>query len=274
MAHINRKYRTTTIDSGSTSFMNRLLVFTPTRGTVRMEWVAARYGQIIPTNWSMITLQLFLDSFIPIQYSVADAQNLACKEVVEKNYEWMLMIEDDTMPPPDAFIRFNKYMQKGDIPVVSGLYFTKSEPAEPLVYRGRGNSTYTNWKIGDTVWCDGVPTGMLLIHGDIIRAMWNESEEYTTHGLKTRRVFHTPADMWFDESIGQLKSETGTSDLKWCSDVIKGKFLEKAGFPEIQKKKYPFLVDTNIFCLHISPEGTKYPLHTSQDFLKKANTKD
>ena len=30
----------------------------------------------------------------------------------------------------------NEYMLKNDTPVVFGLYFTKSDPSEPLVYRG------------------------------------------------------------------------------------------------------------------------------------------
>lgn len=264
------KYRSKIVDSGTSKYHSRLLVFTPTRGTVRMEWVVARYGQIIPTNWGMVTYQQFLDSFVPLRYSVADAQNLACKELVEKNYEWLLMIEDDTIPPPDAFIRFNKYMQKGDIPVVSGLYFTKSEPSEPLIYRGRGNSTYQNWKIGDKVWADGVPTGMLLIHGDIIRAMWKEAPDYNAMGTTTKKIFNTPTDMWFDADAGHVFTKTGTSDLQWCEDVIKGKYLEKAGFKEIQKKKYPFLVDTYIFCKHITPEGIQYPLQTIVDHFKKS----
>lgn len=269
MASNPKEYRIKAQDSGSNSYIKRLLVFTPTRGTVRMEWVVARYGQIIPTNWSMVLMQQFVDGFVPMRYSVADAQNLACKEVVENNYEWLLMIEDDTIPPPDAFIRFNKYMHKGDIPVVSGLYFTKSQPAEPLVYRGRGTSTYNNWKMGDKVWCDGVPTGMLLIHGDIIRAMWKDSPEYSAHGTVTKQIFNTPSGFWFDADSGQIGQKTGTSDLAWCEDVIKGKYFEKAGFPAIQKKKYPFLVDTNIFCYHIAPDGVQYPISTIKDFNKK-----
>jgi len=37
-------------DSGNHKYRQRLLVATPTLGLVRMEWVAARYNQIIPTG--------------------------------------------------------------------------------------------------------------------------------------------------------------------------------------------------------------------------------
>ena len=108
-------------DSGSSYYKQRLLVATPTLGLVRYEWVLARYNQIIPTNWSKTDMVQYLNGYIPIRYTVADAQNLAVKACIEGGFEWLLLVEDDTMPPPDGFLRFTEYMDKGDIPVVSGL---------------------------------------------------------------------------------------------------------------------------------------------------------
>ena len=42
-----REIRIICDDSGNPRYVNRLLVATPTLGTVMMEWVAGRYGQII-----------------------------------------------------------------------------------------------------------------------------------------------------------------------------------------------------------------------------------
>src|SRR5512139_622098 len=100
-----------------------------------------------------------IDSFAPVGYQVADAQNIIIKAAIENNVEWLLFIEDDTCPPPDAFVRINDYMKKAEVPVVSGLYYTKGMPPEPILYRGRGNSYYDDWKMGDKVWVDGIPTG-------------------------------------------------------------------------------------------------------------------
>ena len=255
------QYKQIINDSGDPGYINRLLVATPTLGNVRIEWVSARYGQIIPTNWSMVTMIQTMNSYIPTRFQVADAQNIIVKEAIAKQFEWLLLIEDDTCPPPDAFVRFNEYIRENKYPVVSGLYYTKSEPSEPLIYRGRGTSFYDNWKMGDRVWADGVPTGCLLIRVKLLKAMWDDAPEYTTPvgGQKTRKVFETPNKIWFDEAKGQYNTTSGTSDLDWCTKVIKGKYLAKAGYPEIQKKKYPLLVDTNIFCKHISIDGKVYP---------------
>ena len=239
---------------------NRILIGTPSTGTVRMEWVMARYGQIIPTNWSAIDTIQWMSTYAPMKYLVADAQNLIVKTVIEKKMEWLLLVEQDNVLPPDAFIRINQYMLDKKVPVVSGLYFTKSVPGEPLVYRGRGNSYFKDWKMGDLVWADGVPTGFLLIHASILQAMWDESPEYMIGNQVTRRVFEMPEKKWFDPESGGFHLVAGTSDLAWCERVMKGKFFDKAGWPEYQKKDFPFLVDTNMFVRHIDENGRQFPL--------------
>ena len=239
----------------------RLLIFTPTMGNVRMEWVQARYAQMIPTNWSFADMLQFLSSQIPMEYQLADAQNLLAKKVVEDGYEWVIFIEDDNVIPPDAFIRMNEYMNEGTIPMVSGLYFLKSTFAEPLLYRGRGNSHFRNWKLGDRVWVDGCPMGFLLVHGSLIRAAWEESEEYVVMGEKVRRVFEQPNRMWYDEVSGGIVAKGGTTDLQWCSRLMEDGLLAKAGWPKFQKMKYPFLVDTRIFVKHIDRNtGVQWPV--------------
>jgi len=253
------EYRTVLNDSGTSGYMNRLLVATATTGLVRIEWVQARYGQIIPVNWSMVQVSQFMNSFIPLRYQVADAQNIIVKAVIEGEFEWLLFIEHDTMPPPDAFIRFNQHIRDEKVPVVSGLYYTRSRPSEPLIFRGRGTSFYSDWKMGDKVWCDGVPTGMLLIHAGILREMWKESPEYQVGEVVTRRIFETPRNLWFDPEQNQFNTTCGTSDLDWCTRVMEGGYFKKAGWKKYQKKKWPFLVDTEIFCKHIGMDGQQYP---------------
>jgi hypothetical protein len=232
-----------------------------------MEWVLGRYGQIIPTNWSNIDLAQFMFSYVPIDYQLADAQNLMCKHVIENDAEWVLFLEHDNVLERDAFIKINQYMLKGDIPIVSGLYFTKSNPPEPILYRGRGNSYFNKWKIGDKVWVDGIPFGFQLCHASIIRAAWNESEEYEVAGVRTRRVFSHPQIMWYDKKAGAYMATQGTTDLEWCTRIMKDKLFEKAGWPKIQKMTHPFLVDTNIFVWHIDELGKKHPLYIPKEYI-------
>lgn len=246
---------------------NRVLVFTPTTGMVRMEWVNARYGQIIPTNWSHVQMQQFLNPYVPVQYQLADAQNLMAKKVVEDDYEWIIYIEHDNVVPEDLFFKFGDYINKKSDPVVSGLYFTKGNVCEPLLYRGRGTSYYGDWKLGDKVYVDGVPFGCRLEHAGLIKEAWKESPEYMVGNTLTRRVFDQPAKIWYDPENGGFASKFGTTDLAWCSRCIDDKLLEKAGWPEHQNKKYPYLVDTSIFVRHIDQNGVMHPTKIPDQFL-------
>lgn len=256
------EYLSQVVDSGVSTYQKRLLVGTPTTGAIRMEWAAARYGQAIPANWSKVDMLQYMTSMIPLRYSIADAQNMIVQAAIEGGYKWLLLIEHDTIPPPDGFIRFNEYMRHEKYPIVSGLYFTRSDPAEPMVYRGRGNSYFDGWKLGDIVMADGVPTGMLLINTDLLKAVYDDSPEYVCGGYKLRRVFETIGKTWFNEETASQEALVGTSDLDFCKRVIEGDYMTKAGWPELGKDKTnnPFAIDTNIYCMQIEQDGTQYPL--------------
>jgi hypothetical protein len=244
----------------------RFIVGTPTTGLVRMEWVQARYSQLIPTNWSSAEIMEWLPLYAPMQYLVSDAQNIIVKKAIEQDAEWLFFLEQDNVLPPNMFWRLNDYMREGKVPVVSGLYFTKSIPPEPMVYRGVGNSYYDKWKLGDKVWCDGLPTGSLLVHMSLLRAMWNESAEYKAGDHITRRVFAEPAKVWWNPERGGFETQTGTSDLGWCDRVRKEHFFAKAGWPKYDKMRFPFLVDTNMFVRQIAENGIQYPINIPEEF--------
>ncbi len=262
------EYRTVVDDSGNPGYVNRILIGVPVTGLVRIEWVQGRFGQLIPMNWSQVEMFQFLDGYMPLRFQVDEAQNLITKVAIEKEFEWVLLYEHDVIPPPDAFIKLNQYMREAKYPVVSGLYFCRSFPSEPLAFRGRGNGAFCDFKLGEKVWCDGVPTGFLLIHTSVLKAMWEESEPYdlrlSTGMVTTRKVFSTPRDQWHDPEQGDwYNTASGTSDLAWCSRVIEGDYLRKAGWgafvDSLPDARFPFLLDTGLFCRHINPDGGVFP---------------
>src|SRR3990167_8629450 len=150
-------------------YNNRLMIGIPLTGVVRAEWFLALRGQIIPTNWSNVEMIQWLDMTAPMGYMVADARNVIAQRAVEMAMEWLLFIDHDVILPPDAFLRINDYMREDKYPVVAGLYYTRSMPSEPLIYRGRGNSYFKDWKIGEKVMVDGVHMGCTLINMKIIK---------------------------------------------------------------------------------------------------------
>jgi hypothetical protein len=245
-------------DSGG-AYTNRLFVGTPCTGLVRVEWMAARNAQMIPINWSMGATMQVVAGYYPLRYLVADAQNLIVAEAMRLDYEWLLLHEHDVVLPADTFIKLNRYMQSAQYPVVSGLYFSRSFPSDPMVFRTLGDSYYTGWRMGDVVEVCAVPAGIVLIHMGLIRAMWNDCEPYTLSGVKVRRVFNTPRESFYNPDTGEYSVSDMTSDLDFCKRVVDGSYLAKAGWTEAAGKSHPFILDTNIMCGHINPDGTVFP---------------
>lgn len=256
------KIRNLAANKNDPGFINRIMVGTATTGNIRMEWALARWGQIIPTNWSQVQMIQYMATYAPVNYLIADAQNLIVHEFIQKKFEWLFLLEHDVILPVDAFVRLNAHIRSEQNPVVSGLYFTKSIPAEPMIYRGRGNSYFTKFKYGDYVYADGVPTGCLLIHRSILELMYNEANDYIIPSTQTKvkEVFNTPREMWYDEATGQWNATTGTSDLDWCTKIVEHKIMKKAGWEKHATLRYPFLIDTNLYCKQIDDDGVTYPV--------------
>ena len=66
---------------------------------------------------------------------VYDARNLLAKEALEKDYDRVLFIDSDMVFDNDAFVRLSATMDEG-YDYVSGLFFYKSLPTKPAIYRG------------------------------------------------------------------------------------------------------------------------------------------
>jgi hypothetical protein len=238
---------------------SRVFVGTPTTGLVRIEWHNARIAQTIPCNWSFSGGTFNIPAHAPLGYGVADAQNLIAKFFLSTECEWLLFIEEDNVLPPDCFLRLNEYIRTCEYPVVSALYFTKSFPAEPLIYRGVGNSFYSDWQLDDLVMCDGTGTGCVLIHRSIIQAAWDISPEININGTLARQIFKYPEGVYFDPEKGTFTGNTGTTDIKFYHWLKEEELFEKAGWRKFQRMAFPILVDTRIVCGHIDQSGRIYP---------------
>lgn len=244
------------IQENQIPWVKRVCIATPSKGDVKVRWAQARYQQSIPINWGCSGFGV--DDYDVLGYTVDDAFNIIAKHIIEKNYEWLIVIEDDVIVPPNLLITFNEYMTGNKkykdkaIPIVSGLYKTKCRPSEPIVLRGRGNGAYTEFEEGEPVWCDGFGLGCVLIHCSLIRYMWGICPEYRVNdGNVTRKVFHTSRSGNWDILKGKFELGQGTQDLWFYDNLVKHEVYAKCGFPDIQKKKYPLLCDTSIRCGHI-----------------------
>jgi hypothetical protein len=247
------------LEVAKTSVSKRLMISVPMTGLVRAEWMMARYGQTIPCNWAQVEIFHWMDQFSPLGFQVADARNVAVDHFIKENYEWLFFIDHDVILPPNTFIALNDRMMKKDIPIFGGLYFTRSAPSEPLLYRGRGNSYFRDWKFGDKIWVDAMGLGCHMVHRSILEQAWKESEEYQVGGTMVRQVFETPSKTYYDAEKATWFSAGGTEDLTFYTRLMKDGILGRAGWKKYQGMQYPYLCDTSLFCRHIDMNGVQYP---------------
>lgn len=248
----------------------KILIGIPTLGVIRIEWDIARRSLIVPINWSngeMIAAHS-PPSVVAEGYTTPDAQNVIAMQCLEGGFEHCLLYEDDVLPPANALILLEEHMAEKKYPLVSGIYFSKSHPTWPLVFRGRGNGAFMDFTMGDQVRCDGVHTGFTLIHRSLLEWFAKNSPLYQIpDGRRVPRIFEFPRAAWYDPEQDAYFSTMGTSDLFFCDRILKEKVLEKTGWEHLAKEKNPFLCDTRIFCGHIDINGQRWPQDAEQVLL-------
>jgi hypothetical protein len=101
----------------------------PTRGVIPAKVVQAWENMMSPMN------QKFLKVFM-FNMEVGDAYNAAVEMILANpdlsKWPYILTLEEDNMPPPDGLLKLYESMEKFD--VVSGLYWTKGEAGQPMIY--------------------------------------------------------------------------------------------------------------------------------------------
>lgn len=106
------------------------VIICPTRGVIPAKVVQSWMSLIRPMN------QKVLGPLFAIGMEVGNAYNSMFEMVVNhpefSKWKYILTIEEDNMPPPDGLMKLYEDMDKVD--VVQGLYWTKGEGGQPMIY--------------------------------------------------------------------------------------------------------------------------------------------
>ena len=106
------------------------VIICPTRGNISDRVVQAWMGLIKPMNQKVVG-PIFIRG-----YEVGQAYNMGVEMVLNNpdlsKWKYILTIEEDNLPPPDGLIKLYENMDKFD--VIGGLYWTKGEGGQPMVY--------------------------------------------------------------------------------------------------------------------------------------------
>jgi len=114
-------------------------------------------------------------SYIAIGMEVGQAYNTLIEGILANpelsKYKYILTIEEDNMPSVDGLLKLYESMDKYD--VVQGLYWTKGEGGQPMIY-GDPKVMPKNFipqmpRIGEVMQCNGLGMGFNLFKLDMFK---------------------------------------------------------------------------------------------------------
>lgn len=172
-------------------------------------------GRPVPLNWALS----FKSLNPPINYNtifhiingaaVDVARNEMCKIAIEKGCKYVFFIGDDVVVPNHCLRQLIYRLDIDEsIDVVGGVYCVKADPAYPLVFRGFGNGSYWDWKIGEFFQVSGLGMDCTLIR---VSALTKMATPY----------FKTVQNDKFLDAINSAES--------WTEDLFFFKKLEEQG---------------------------------------------
>jgi hypothetical protein len=145
------------------------IIICPTRGQIPARVVQSWMGLMRPMN------QKVIGPLFAIGMEVGQAYTSMFEMILNNpdlsQWKYILTIEEDNMPPADGLLKLYESMDKYD--VVQGLYWTKGEGGQPMIYGSPGvmPKNFTPQKpIPDTVMeCNGLGMGFNLFKIDIFK---------------------------------------------------------------------------------------------------------
>lgn len=102
------------------------------------------------------------------------AREQIVEEALERNAAYVWFIDDDVIGPTNGirelmYAMQNESLADPNVAVVAGVYCTKTDPPEPIIFKEKGKGVHWDWKAGQIfpVWAAG--TGYMLIKTEVFR---------------------------------------------------------------------------------------------------------
>lgn len=177
----------------------------PTRGLIPARVVQSWWAMFMPMNQKFTRL-FSLAMEVGVAYSSMIEEILKNPEL--SKWKYILTMEEDNMPPVDGLLKL--YEDMDDYDVVGGLYWTKGEMGQPMIYGNpkRKEMNFVPQKpIPDTLQeCNGLGMGFNLFKMDIFRDPRVPKPFFVSlqEWLPDKGVKAYSQDLYFYENIRKL----------------------------------------------------------------------
>lgn len=182
------------------------IIICPTRGQITAKVVQSWMGLMRPMNQKVIGPLFAIGMEVGAAYNEMIAMILQNPEL--SKWKYILTIEEDNMPAPDGLLKLYESMDEYD--VVGGLYWTKGEGGQPMIY-GDPCATPLNF-IPQMPVVDGVqPTNGLGMGFNLFKLEIFKDEKIPRPWFRTVQEFIPgqgarayTQDLYFYENAGKL----------------------------------------------------------------------
>lgn len=130
----------------------------PTWGKVSITWAFAMRHVGGPLGANTVDLAPVIGK------PIAQARNELMKEAIANKCDFIFFVGDDVIVMPNALTGLlQRMMDNEDITMVSGMYWTKTWPTQPYIWRGIQRGSYLDWKHGEFFPVDYAGCDCLLV---------------------------------------------------------------------------------------------------------------
>mgnify|MGYP001605672367 CR=1 FL=1 len=127
-------------------------------GSVSAAWAMAKEQIAMPLGATSSTIWV-------LGQPVDKARNMIVQKALELNAKYVMMIGDDTAPPPDIFIR----LWRKQLPIVTALYTSRSSPVQPMIWNKWMAGPEFGFRIGEMIECLWCGMDAILFNTDVFR---------------------------------------------------------------------------------------------------------
>lgn len=169
-----------------------VVVGIPSFGMLSTYFLQSRMSQQFPLVSSAI-------DHIVLNKPIAEARNEIVQFALDQNAQYIFWLDDDVIAPGDAFLKMFNHQKD----IVNGVYWSKSNPPMPLLFRNHLEGPYWDWHVGDFIEVDAAGMGLTLVKTDVYRKIsetvggpWY-STEYSSFKSATSSPANNTEDLYF-----------------------------------------------------------------------------
>ena len=195
---------------------------------VPIQWALAHMNLIMPLNTTMSYLAE------PGRLS-AEARQVMTQKAIRLGAKYILYWDDDTLPPQLGLYTMHNWMERHpEAGAISGVYTTREQPNEPLVYTKHGEGAAWDFPMGpgaQPVPIFGAGAGFLLVRVEAI--------------LAVQKALGPDVPIWADERTIPATDPDQKSNrrIMWGHDV---RFCYL-----LNKHDWPVYVHGQVLCQHL-----------------------